>query len=109
MFADDTLLYLAVESQSDTNSLQKELHELENWENRWLMEFNTDTKCQVLRVTRKRDPLYHEYTLHGKILESVDPAKYLGVTITSDLHWNQHISNIVTKGNQTSRLLEKKP
>ena len=107
MFADDTLLYLAVESQSDTNSLQKELHELENWENRWLMEFNTDTKCQVLRVTCKRDPLYHEYTLHGKILESVDPAKYLGVTIASDLRWNQHISNIVTKGNQTLGFLRR--
>ena len=106
LFADDTLLYLAVEWQSDTNSLQKDLYELENWENRWLMEFNTD-KCQVLRVTRKRDPLYHEYTLHGKILESVDSAKYLGVTITSDLRWNQHISNIITKGNQTLGFLRR--
>ena len=106
LFADDTLLYLAVESQSVANSLQKDLYELENWENRWLMEFNTD-KCQVLRVTRKRDPLYHKYTLHGKILESVDSAKYLGITITSDLRWNQHISNIVTKGNQTLGFLRR--
>ena len=106
LFADDTLLYLAVESQSDTNSLQKDLYELENWENMWLMEFTTD-KCQVLRVTHKRDPLYHEYTLHGKTLESVDSAKYLGVTISLDLRWNQHISNIVTKGNQTLGFLRR--
>ena len=106
LFADDNLLYLAVESQSDTNSLQKDLDKLENWENRWLMEFNID-KCQILRVTHKRDPLYHEYTLHGKILESVDSAKYLGVKITSDLCWNQHISNIVTKGNQTLGFLRR--
>ena len=106
LFTDDNLLYLTVESQSDTNSLQKDLDELENWENRWLMEFNID-KCQILRVTHKHDPLYHEYTLHGKILESVDSAKYLGVTITSDLPWNQHISNIVTKGNQTLGFLRR--
>ena len=107
LFADDTLLYpIPVESQSDTNSLQKDLCELENWENRWLMEFNTD-KCQVLRVTRERDPLYHEYTLHGKTLESVDSSNYLGVTIPSDLRWNQHISNIVTKGNQTLGFLRR--
>ena len=70
------------------------------------MEFNTD-KCQVLRVSRKRDPLIHEYILHGKILESVDSAKYLGVSITSDLCWNQHISNIVTKGNQSLGFLRR--
>ena len=70
------------------------------------MEFNAD-KCQVLRVTRKRDPLNHEYTLHGEILESVDSAKYLGVKATSDLRWNQHISNIVTKRNQTLGFLRR--
>ena len=68
VFADDTLLYLAVKLQSDTNSLQKDLHELENWENKWLMEFNIN-KCQVLCVSRKREPLNHDYTLHDKILE----------------------------------------
>ena len=102
LFADDTLLYLAVESIGDAISLQNDLRELENWESTWLMEFNTD-KCQVLRVSRKRDPLIHEYILHGKILESVDSAQYLGVSITSDLCWNQHISNIVTKLTEESR------
>ena len=107
LFADDTLLYLAVESIGDAISLQNDLWELENWESRWLMEFNTD-KCQVLRVSRKRDPLIHEYILHGKILESVDSAKYLGVSITSDPCWNQHISNmIVTKGNQSLGFLRR--
>ena len=92
LFADDTLLYLAVESQSDTNSL----YEVGNWENKWLMESNIN-KCHVLRVTRKRDPLNHENTLHGKVLEVVDSVEYLGVAITPDLRWNQHISNIATK------------
>jgi len=84
VFSDDTLLYLAVKLQSDTNSVQKDLHELENWENKWLMEFKIN-KCQVLCVSRKREPLNHEYTLHGKILEVVDSVNYLGVTITLDL------------------------
>ena len=96
VFADDTLLYLAVKLQSDTNSLQKDLHELENWENKWLMEFNIN-KCQVLCVSRKWEPLNHDYTLHDKILEVVDSVNYLGVTITLDLRWDQHISNVATK------------
>ena len=60
-----------------------------------------------MRVFRKRDPLYHEYTLHGKVLVVVESVKHLGVTTTSHLRWNQHISNIRTKGNQT-RLPAKK-
>ena len=34
------------------------------------MEFNTD-KCRVLRVTRKWNPIIHDYTLHGKVLETL--------------------------------------
>ena len=108
LFADDTLLYLAVESKSDTNPLYKDLHELENWENKWFMEFNTD-KCQVLGLSRKMEPLNHEYTPHGKVLEVVDSVKYLGVIITSDLRWNQQISKMETKGNQTLGFLRRNP
>ena len=47
------------------------------------MEFNTD-KCHILRVTCKQNPIIHDYTLHGKVLETVDSAKYPGVTLTPD-------------------------
>ena len=40
-------------------------------------------------------------TLHGHQLEHADKAKYLGVTIQSDLKWNSHINNITTKANKT--------
>jgi len=30
------------------------------------------------------------YILKGHILESVDTAKYLGVTISSNMTWNTH-------------------
>ena len=64
-------------------------------------------KCQLLCVSRKWEPLNHEYTLHGKILEMVDSVNYLGVTITLDLRWDQHISNVATKGNQTLGFLRR--
>lgn len=70
------------------------------------MQFNLD-KYHVLRVTRKRNPLIRNYSLHGRTLESVDSAKYLGVTLTSDLRWNSHISNITKKGNQTLGFLRR--
>ena len=64
------------------------------------MEFNP-SKCQVLHIGRARQLIHSQYTLHGEILESVDSARYLGVSISKDLTWNTHINKIVTKANQT--------
>ena len=44
---------------------------------------------------------------NGTVLENVDNIKYLGVTITNDLKWNTHISNICTKANRTLGFLRR--
>ena len=78
LFPDDTAVYLTVTSSEDANALQADLDTLQEWESTWDMEFNP-SKCQVLHITRSRQPLQSQYTLHGQFLESVDSAKYLGV------------------------------
>ena len=37
----------------------------------------------------------------------VESIKYLGVTITNDLKWNTHISNVCTKANRTLGFLRR--
>ena len=49
----------------------------------------------------------HLYTLHNQNLSETDSAKYLGLTITSDLQWNQHINNITNKANSIIGLLRR--
>ena len=39
--------------------------------------------------------------MHGHILESVQHAKYLGVTILTDLKWNTHIQQTATTANKS--------
>ena len=46
-------------------------------------------------------------TLEGTDLENVESIKYLGVTITSDLRWNTHVSNVSTKANRTLGFLRR--
>ena len=67
------------------------------------MQFNID-KCFILRVGRPKHKLVHSYTLHNQNLSETDSAKYLGLTITSDLQWNQHINNVTNKANGSFRV-----
>ena len=100
LFADDNVVYLTVRNQNDSRILQNDLNTLQEWERTWDMEFNP-SKCQVLHTGRARQLIHSQYTLHGEILESVDSAHYLGVSISKDLTWNTHINEIVTKAHQT--------
>ena len=72
------------------------------------MQFHPE-KCQVLRVSKKSrsNTLNHSYTLHGHTLEVVDHAKYLGVTISGNLKWDRHISNITKKANSSLAVLKR--
>jgi hypothetical protein len=79
---------------------------LAKWEERWKMSFHPK-KCNVLTISRKKQPIMNSYTLHGQQLEHVTTAKYLDVSITSDMKWNQHISNICKKANNTMSFLKR--
>ena len=70
----------------------------------WQMKF---AKCHSMRVTR-HSPDKHiqfDYTLHQQRLEQVQSAKYLGLTITDELDWGQHISEISAKATKTMGFL----
>ena len=64
------------------------------------MEFNAG-KCQVIHITPSKSPIKSRYFMHNQELESVDAAKYLGVTSSKDLSWNTHINNITSTANKT--------
>ena len=106
LFADDTAVYRLVASSLDQDQLQQDLLKLEKWEKSWDMVFHPG-KCTTLPVTRKKQPLTNEYHLHNQRLATVDSAKYLGVTISHDLSWDEHINNICSKANKTLGFLRR--
>ena len=72
------------------------------------MEFAAD-KCKVLTITlkTKRNTKIYNYDIHGHILERVDSANYLGVTLDSKLDFGKHIANICKKANNASQFLQR--
>ena len=71
---------------------------------RWSL---TPTKCEVIRITSKKNPIIYSYRIHQTALRSTDQAKYLGVTITPDFSWKCHIDNITKKANSTMAFLRR--
>ena len=72
------------------------------------MKFNV-AKCHSMRVTRHlpNKQILFNYTLQDEILEQVRSAKYLGITITDNLDWGQHISEVTAKATRTLGLLRR--
>ena len=64
-----------------------------------------------MRVTRhySHKQILHDYvyTLHQQTLENVQSAKYLGITITGNMDWGQHICDISSKATNTSGFLRR--
>ena len=64
------------------------------------MPFDCPSSCSLLFYC-------FSYTLEGTVLENVDNIKYLCETITNDLKWNTHISNICSKAYRTLGFLRR--
>jgi hypothetical protein len=87
-------------TEADATKLQENIDALQNWENTWQMSFNPD-KCEVLPITNKRNKIMANYYIHSQQLQIVNNAKYLGLTISKNLLWNNHVNNITKKANST--------
>ena len=106
LFADDCLIYRNIKSKEDQIALQKDLNLLENWGNTCGMRFNA-AKCNIMRVSRTRNPKLFNYSLTGQVLEEVMDAKYLGVTLSNDLEWSKHIATMTNKANSKLSFLRR--
>ncbi|KAI8506610.1 Leucine-rich repeat-containing protein 15 [Branchiostoma belcheri] len=91
LFADDCLLYVELSTQTDSQLLQKDLNTLEEWQSKWLMQFNPE-KCYIMHITNKRTPHATSYQFCGQALATTKIHPYLGVTLTSGLKWEVNVA-----------------
>ena len=90
LFTDDCLIY-----RPHTTAF---INRLMDWADHWGMHFNA-AKCNVIRTP---GGIHSEgfYYMKGQIIKEVTHAKYLGVTLSHDQSWRQHIEAVVSKAGQ---------
>ena len=86
--------------------LQSDLKALEEWESKWGMSFNP-SKCSVLHISKRKSPLNFTYTLKNETLATSSSASYLGISISRNLSWTDHISKVVAKDSQSLGFLRR--
>ena len=60
----------------------------------------------VIRHQHHKQILF-DHSLHNQTLENVQSAKYLGITITDNMDWGQHVSEISSKATKTLGFLRR--
>ena len=63
-----------------------------------------------MSVTRHQphNQILFDYSLHNQTLENVQSAKYLCITITDNMDWGKHVSEISSKATKTFGFLRRK-
>ena len=67
LFADDSKCYRTILNAQDCIYLQNDLDVISEWSKDWRLRFNT-SKCELLSITRKRNPIIHDYRLDSHSL-----------------------------------------
>ena len=106
MFADDTKVYRELSNIArDSEALQFDVDQLASWASKWQLRFNSD-KCEVLRITHKRDSSLPSYSLDTS-LKTVKCVKDLGIMVSSDLSWSEHVNVTINKANKLLGLVQR--
>ena len=99
MFADDAKIYHQIKAPDDAACLQSDLDRMDGWATDAGLLFN-ESKCKAQRVTRKKKPVVTDYTIKSKVVETVETERDLGVLVTDNLTWNNHVRYQTSRANK---------
>ncbi|KAK7921775.1 hypothetical protein WMY93_008677 [Mugilogobius chulae] len=106
-FADDTTV-LGLITNNDEANYRREVQHLESWCHNNNLVLNTKKTKEIVVDFRRRGHTDHQPLFIGKdVVERVQSFKFLGVTVTEDLSWGDHISKAVGKAQQRLYYLRK--
>lgn len=102
LFADDTKIFC--DPSINHGGLMEDLATLKTWTDKWLIKLNV-SKCSVLHIGGSNPQL--RYFIGNTELKAVERQNDLGITMTSDLKWAEHVNRVVKKVNSIVYLLKR--
>ena len=108
LFADDTSLYIIVNDPLDAAiTLNIDLSRVNAWATKWLVSFNP-AKSESVTFSRKVNQPYHPpIYMNYQLINEVDTHKHLGLYLSNDCKWHEHINSIKTKAWQRVNVMRR--
>lgn len=95
LFGDDMKLYFNINSLRSVQLLQNNLNNLQYYCDANLLLLKI-SKCSVLTMTRKKDPVLFYYKLNDAIIKRSKCVKSLGLLVDQKLIFDYYIQKIVS-------------
>ena len=103
-FVDDVTLYEVCNTHS-RDKLQNAVNDIQKWATDNNMSLNASKTKELLVYYGREELDIPPITINGDVVERVPCAKLLGVRIMSNLSWEDHIANLVSKASRRLHLL----
>jgi ribonuclease P/MRP protein subunit RPP40 len=104
LFAGDAKLYSEIDINYGSLTLQLSLDRLADWADTWQLTININ-KCAILSLSRKAQPILYAYCINGSAIPRQNCYVDLGVTVSSNLSFEQHINSILSKARQRTSII----
>ncbi len=108
LFADDTSLYLEIDNAVESaEKLNRDIDRIHQWSEKWLVKFNP-LKTESMVISRKQNkPVHPPLIMHQHNIQEVTSHKHLGVLISDNGLWHDHIDYIVKKAYKRLNVIRK--
>ena len=92
LYADDTKCYHPLSHVSDSQAIQMDLNSLSHW-SKSNISFNTI----IMQFTLSSSPSISDYSIDGQPLSIKESCRDLGVIMSCDLSWSDHVSVVLLR------------
>jgi len=107
LFADDTSLYVEVEDHEQAAvSLNNDLQSIKNWADQWLVNFSPP-KTKLMTCSFRSENVLPDIIFHNVTLTETKSNKHLGLTLSKNLSWSEHINAILKSVSPMSDVLNR--
>ena len=105
-FADDSTIQGFIVNDDET-VYRREIDHFVEWCDIHFLDLNVPKTKEIILDFRKGDKKHSPVIIKNEEVQIVDNHKYIGITVSNNLSWSEHISNIFTKLNQRMYFLRK--
>ena len=99
MFADDTKMYRTLNNETDVNTLQQDLNNIQIWSEKMQMRFHPE-KCSTMHLGHSNENNNYIMKKEGGDMHSVEKVqseKDLGIIIDDQLKFSKHCKGAFTR------------